>query len=80
MAKRLITRRTIRAEKIDRGHTWIFSEIKNPTTAAGPFPKPVVPGLWDEEDVDRWLAAFISCAKEKRQQRPAPSRKTTAGG
>jgi predicted DNA-binding transcriptional regulator AlpA len=57
MTKRLIDWRTINAEKIKRGRSWIFAEM-----SAGRFPPPVVRGrgsnLWDEADVDRWLAEF----------------------
>lgn len=64
MAKRLINWRTIKAEKIDRGRSWIYMEM-----AAGRFPLPAVRGyganLWDEADVDRWLAQYVELARRK---------------
>jgi predicted DNA-binding transcriptional regulator AlpA len=64
MAKRLINLKQIRAEKISRGRSWIFSEM-----SAGRFPKPAVYGtgsgghLWDEAAIDAWLERFIADAK-----------------
>ncbi len=64
MAKRLINWRTINAEKIKRGRSWIFAEM-----AAGRFPQPIVRGhgsnLWDEAAVDRWLESFIATNSDK---------------
>lgn len=63
MPKRLINLRTIQAEKISRGRSWIFAEL-----AAGRFPRPVVregPNLWDEADIDRWLEDFVARAQER---------------
>lgn len=58
MATRLIDVATIRREKIARGRSWIYAEMK-----AGRFPEPAIrgrgPNLWNESDVDRWLAQFI---------------------
>lgn len=63
MATRLIDWRTINAEKIKRSRSWIFGEMK-----AGRFPQPVVRGrgsnLWDEADIDNWLAAFSQSKAE----------------
>jgi predicted DNA-binding transcriptional regulator AlpA len=65
MAKRLLTLRQIQAEKFPRSRSWIFASI-----AAHDFPKPIggcVPHLWQEEDVDPWIEAFVAKAKAKEQ-------------
>jgi len=72
MAQRLITLATISAEKIDRRRSWILGQMVKPTVTATPFPQPVVRGagsnLWDEADVDKWVAEFVAASA----QRPAP--------
>lgn len=65
MAKRLIDLKQIRAEKISRGRQWIYEQMKH-----GGFPRPLElgiggPNLWDEEEVDRWLEAFVAKAKQR---------------
>lgn len=63
VAKRLISLKQIRAEKIDRSRSWIFAEI-----VAGRFPKPVggcVPHLWEEDVIDRYVDEFIAAAKQR---------------
>ena len=75
MAKRLITLRRIRAEKIDRSRSWLFAEM-----AGGRFPKPLNlgghgPNLWDEDDVDLWLSEFIAKAKERADAEPAGAKR-----
>lgn len=67
MAKRLISLRQIRAEKIDRGRTWISEAM-----AKRGFPKPVHQGgaggnLWLEHEVDAWLERFTSSEKARAQ-------------
>lgn len=67
MAKRLISLKQIRSEKIDRGRSWIFARV-----AAGDFPKPVIVqagsggNLWAEEEVDAWLQQYIAKAQAER--------------
>jgi predicted DNA-binding transcriptional regulator AlpA len=65
MAKRLITLRQIRDEKVSRSRSWIFAEI-----AANRFPRPLDtggrgPNLWEEDVIDVWVAAFVASAKER---------------
>lgn len=65
MPRRLMTLRQIQAEKIGRSRSWILTEI-----AARRFPRPLNlggsrPNLWAEEDVDRFLAEFITNAKNR---------------
>ncbi len=65
MPKRLINLRRIKVEKINRGRSWIYTEI-----AAGRFPKPLDLGtgganLWDEEEVDRAISEYVAAAKER---------------
>lgn len=75
---RLIDLGQIRAEKISRSRAWIYARI-----AAGDFPKPLsIPGsgknLWDQDEVDRWLAEFVAKAKSNRNGIPLPTQRTIA--
>jgi predicted DNA-binding transcriptional regulator AlpA len=75
MAKRLLTRRQIQAEKFPRSRSWIFAEI-----AAGRFPKPIggcVPHLWEESVIDEFVEAFVAKAK-RRESETGKSRKAAA--
>jgi predicted DNA-binding transcriptional regulator AlpA len=63
MSQRLIDLCQIREEKISRSRAWIYAEI-----AKGQFPKPLPlrnssKNLWDEAEVDQWLAEFIAKAR-----------------
>lgn len=67
MATRLIGWKQIR-NKIDRGRTWIFAKAR-----AGEFPAPLdlpdLPGkaLWDEQEVDAWIAERIAMARAQAE-------------
>ena len=63
MATRLIDLQQIRKEKIARSRAWIYYKI-----ARDEFPKPLPlanssKNLWDEAEIDSWLAVFIATAK-----------------
>lgn len=68
MGKRLMTLKQIRDEKFPRSRSWIFTRI-----AEGRFPKPVVaggtaPNMWDEAEVDQFVADFVATAKQAAAQ------------
>ncbi len=59
---RLVTLKQIRDEKFPMSRSWIFASI-----AKGDFPKAINsgagPNLWDEADIDRFVAEFVDAAK-----------------
>jgi predicted DNA-binding transcriptional regulator AlpA len=61
---RLMTLRQIHDEKIGRGRSWIWQQIKE-----GKFPLPLCsrggPALWDEREVDEFVARFIAETKSR---------------
>ena len=61
MTTKLIDLRGIR-ERFPRSKAWIFQEI-----AAGRFPKPLPlrtnKNLWDESEIEKYLAGFLANAK-----------------
>lgn len=72
---RLLTWRDIRAEKINRGKTWLKGRED--------FPEPKVKGagragdLWDEADVDAWLERFVAQESAKAARRGEPCKTQT---
>lgn len=69
MAKRLISLKQIREEKIARSRSWIFSQMRD---SNDPFPLPVVStgglNLWSEDDVNAWVARFTERAKKQAEE------------
>ena len=68
MGKRLITLKTIQAEKLDRSYSHIKQQISD-----GKFPKPLDtgtcgPNLWEEAAIDNYIEDFIAAARARAAQ------------
>jgi predicted DNA-binding transcriptional regulator AlpA len=78
MGKRLVTVRQIHDEKLPWGRSTVLKRVKE-----GTFPAPVIsggpgPNLWDEADVDAFVANFVAKAKEAAARGEQTTAKATA--